>query len=170
MIIPEEGALRFRDGLKTVVDQLDSLAPFDAGKDPDESPLHAIMLPMTPKIFYLDLLANQRGRFLKITSATTTRVTFIVPERGIKDFYQAFDLLVGKNDVRPAAEIIQEKPGTFKQTPGSKCINIGKRKRLFLDAGNGARGGFLRIAQVADGQRYGAHIGLFCKQSTSVSS
>lgn len=153
MIIPEEGALRFRDGLKAVVDKLDELPSFDSSVDPEDSPLHSVMLPMTPKIFYLDLLANQRGRFLKVTSATTTRVTFIIPEKGIREYYQAFEGLVGNNEVRPASEIIQEKPGTFKELPQSKCINVGRRKRLFIDAGNGARGGFVRIAQVADGQR-----------------
>ena len=65
------------------------------GERTHQPPIASEKLSSDRKLFFLDLMENHRGRFLKITEDVGgRRDTIILPAEGFKEFLEALERLV----------------------------------------------------------------------------
>lgn len=102
------------------------------------------------KKFYLDLLRNNRGRFVKISMATTRRVSMILPEDALPLLREALDQLV---ELAPPETVVSDAAASSPHRITTRDGHAIQReirvegKRVVVESGKNRRGSYIRIIE-----------------------
>lgn len=127
--------------------------------------LHAERFIAGGRKFYLDLLENERGRFVKMSQATSHRTSIIFPSSALTHLRDALAQIV---EMAPEPSPVNVNDGHVtrvleRQTtvPSGSTVSIKavqrelriEGKRVVFESGANRRGSYLRITEMANGSK-----------------
>lgn len=181
IIVPSEGISQMRKALFSLDAGIDSASPSSQETDPvlasgsstsqnedtKSELIDSARFLSEGRKFYFDVLANTRGRYLKISQSSTRRITLILPIAMLSSLKRAIDMLLDKVPPEPTASdpsmIHQSKRTIDRVTPmgdgTSVNMSVVQReirvlgKRVVFESGANRRGSYLKIMESSGPQR-----------------
>lgn len=173
ILVPADGIPQMRDALVQLENSLQNAPPpaaVDLSVSPDDvksEVVDAKRFLSEGRKFYLDVLDNSRGRYLKISQSSTRRVTMILPLNGLTLLREAVDMLL--EEAPPDTTVadpssVQRMTRTIERlTPmqdgASVTVNVVQReirvlgKRVVFESGANRRGSYIKIMETNGAQR-----------------
>jgi len=154
IIIPEEGIVRFYEAMHTFAARhaRDS-TPAQLASDDKSVTVQSDMMTVDGKMFYLDLIDNNRGRVMKVSQiASEQRVSIMLPAIGLEGFTGALASVLREGgelvvDTMPSSTEAPGKPGEGNVELASQLVSI-EGKRFFLDLKENEVGRFVQVSEV----------------------
>lgn len=179
IFVPSSGIVQLREALSLLGSNLNS---FDTSLENSEAvpsphalpqPSHQEFILKTELIdsqrflcegrkFYLDVLKNSRGRFLKISQASNRRITLVVSLTFIPQLRRAIDMVIEKappdNSIPSDPSTVQRATRTLERAVSlndgsSVTVNVVQReirvfgKRIVFESAANRRGSYLKIME-----------------------
>lgn len=180
IIVPADGIPQMRQALNSLEANVDLPSPLHdtdhssgpasvttSGEDTKSDLIASQRFLSEGRKFYLDILENARGRYLKISQSSIRRITIIAPLGFITLLKRAITMLVDK--VPPDTSLsdptsVQRTARTIERTiPLSDgetvSINVVQReirvmgKRVIFESGANRRGSYIKISESSGAQR-----------------
>lgn len=127
---------------------------FEVAPEQQTQPLRTESLRIESKLFFFDLRANARGKFLKISQVMGPRSTVVIPASGIATIRDCITSAMeeGGENIPTTTEMrsVQEQGGAGARV--KKELKV-ENKRFFFDMGTNVRGTFLRISELTGANR-----------------
>ena len=143
---------QFRDKLTDFCEYYARLGPVGVDAGPSDGCLKSAMIVKRNRRYFLDLLENDRGRFLSVIQPgdEDRRIQLAIPAQGLVEVRNALTELLAE----VSEEDVTSSTGDQLETPTTtSCLTMGD-KELYFDMNNRYHGAIMRLCEI---QRRGRH-------------